>query len=115
MTLPSRHDELLAAHHAVHQAAIVTRAAQKALTLEQRISKADDSPVTIADFAAQAVVKRELRRRLPALAPVLAEEHADCSEGDPALTRHQGQLDAAARALGLSRKGLYLKRQRYGL
>lgn len=32
-----------------------------------------------------------------------------------ALTMHQGQLHAAARALGLSRKGLYLKRQRYGL
>ncbi|MFN7915161.1 MAG: sigma 54-interacting transcriptional regulator [Vicinamibacterales bacterium] len=32
-----------------------------------------------------------------------------------AITRHHGQLDAAARALGLSRKGLYLKRQRYGL
>jgi hydrogenase-4 transcriptional activator len=32
-----------------------------------------------------------------------------------ALKRHSGQLDGAARALGISRKGLYLKRQRLGL
>jgi DNA-binding NtrC family response regulator/tetratricopeptide (TPR) repeat protein len=32
-----------------------------------------------------------------------------------ALRDHQGSLDAAARALGISRKGLYLKRQRLGL
>ena len=32
-----------------------------------------------------------------------------------ALTSHEGKVDAAARALGISRKGLYLKRQRLGL
>ena len=32
-----------------------------------------------------------------------------------ALQDHQSNLDAAARALGISRKGLYLKRQRLGL
>jgi DNA-binding NtrC family response regulator len=32
-----------------------------------------------------------------------------------ALRDHQSNLDAAARALGISRKGLYLKRQRLGL
>jgi transcriptional regulator with PAS, ATPase and Fis domain/tetratricopeptide (TPR) repeat protein len=32
-----------------------------------------------------------------------------------ALRAHQGQLEEAARALGISRKGLYLKRQRLGL
>jgi DNA-binding NtrC family response regulator len=30
-----------------------------------------------------------------------------------AMERHQGRVDAVAKALGLSRKGLYLKRQRY--
>jgi DNA-binding NtrC family response regulator len=32
-----------------------------------------------------------------------------------ALTEHQGKVEAAAKALGISRKGLYLKRQRLGL
>ena len=32
-----------------------------------------------------------------------------------ALRQHHGRVDAAARALGISRKGLYLKRQRLGL
>jgi len=32
-----------------------------------------------------------------------------------ALREHRGRVDAAARALGISRKGLYLKRQRHGL
>ena len=32
-----------------------------------------------------------------------------------ALKTNQGRVDAAAKALGISRKGLYLKRQRFGL
>jgi two-component system response regulator HupR/HoxA len=32
-----------------------------------------------------------------------------------ALRDHNGRVEAAARALGISRKGLYLKRQRLGL
>ena len=32
-----------------------------------------------------------------------------------ALQTHHGKVDAVARALGISRKGLYLKRQRLGL
>jgi DNA-binding NtrC family response regulator len=32
-----------------------------------------------------------------------------------ALRTHHGKVDAVARALGISRKGLYLKRQRLGL
>jgi DNA-binding NtrC family response regulator len=32
-----------------------------------------------------------------------------------ALQEHGGKMDAAAKALGISRKGLYLKRQRLGL
>jgi DNA-binding NtrC family response regulator len=32
-----------------------------------------------------------------------------------ALREHQGKVEAAAKALGISRKGLYLKRQRLGL
>ena len=32
-----------------------------------------------------------------------------------AMNTHQGRVEVVAKALGLSRKGLYLKRQRYGL
>jgi DNA-binding NtrC family response regulator len=32
-----------------------------------------------------------------------------------ALHQHRGKMDDAAKALGISRKGLYLKRQRLGL
>jgi DNA-binding NtrC family response regulator len=32
-----------------------------------------------------------------------------------ALAEHGGKVDAVATALGISRKGLYLKRQRLGL
>ena len=32
-----------------------------------------------------------------------------------ALKDHHGRVDEAARALGISRKGLYLKRRRHGL
>jgi DNA-binding NtrC family response regulator len=32
-----------------------------------------------------------------------------------ALQQHQGTMEAAAKSLGISRKGLYLKRQRLGL
>jgi DNA-binding NtrC family response regulator len=32
-----------------------------------------------------------------------------------ALSQHHGKVEAVAKALGISRKGLYLKRQRLGL
>jgi DNA-binding NtrC family response regulator len=32
-----------------------------------------------------------------------------------ALSQNDGKVEAAAKALGISRKGLYLKRQRLGL
>jgi 3'(2'), 5'-bisphosphate nucleotidase len=66
---------IAAAHQAVHQASVVTRAVQRELSAHQAIQKGDSSPVTIADFAAQAVVHRELRARLGAQA-FLAEEHS---------------------------------------
>jgi DNA-binding NtrC family response regulator len=38
-----------------------------------------------------------------------------CNMIKAALRDHHGKMDAVAKALGISRKGLYLKRQRFGL
>jgi DNA-binding NtrC family response regulator/tetratricopeptide (TPR) repeat protein len=47
------------------------------------------------------------------LRPVL--ERIECEMIKVALRDHDGHVDAAAKALGISRKGLYLKRQKLGL
>jgi transcriptional regulator with PAS, ATPase and Fis domain len=47
------------------------------------------------------------------LLPTLAR--VECEMIKAALGQHQGKMNAVAKALGISRKGLYLKRQRYGL
>jgi DNA-binding NtrC family response regulator/tetratricopeptide (TPR) repeat protein len=47
------------------------------------------------------------------LRPVL--DRIECEMIRVALRDHDGHVDAAAKALGISRKGLYLKRQRLGL
>jgi DNA-binding NtrC family response regulator len=47
------------------------------------------------------------------LLPTLAR--IECEMIKAALKQHHGRLNAAAKALGISRKGLYLKRQRLGL
>jgi HAL2 family 3'(2'),5'-bisphosphate nucleotidase len=68
---------LSAARRAVTLATRVTRAVQSTINpaAGQTLSKADDSPVTIADFAAQAIVAREL---VAALGPIrlVGEESA---------------------------------------
>jgi DNA-binding NtrC family response regulator len=47
------------------------------------------------------------------LAPTLSKIEREMIR--TALRAHHGRLEDAARALGISRKGLYLKRQRLGL
>ena len=47
------------------------------------------------------------------LLPTLARIEAEMIKA--ALAQHHGKVDAVAKALGISRKGLYLKRQRLGL
>lgn len=50
-----------------------------------------------------------LNRLLPTLARV------ECEMIKAALQEHHGRVEAVAQALGISRKGLYLKRRRLGL
>lgn len=53
-----------AARHAVHLAAAVTNEVQASLDELKAITKDDKSPVTVADFAAQAIVAKVLRDHL---------------------------------------------------
>lgn len=59
----------------VREAAIVARAVQRDLARVQQITKDDRSPVTVADFAVQAVVALGLRRSLGE-SPIVGEETA---------------------------------------
>jgi 3'(2'), 5'-bisphosphate nucleotidase len=80
---------LTAARHAVIEAAEVTRAVQSAAEAVRSSLKDDASPVTVADYAAQAVISHLLEE---SLGPVhlVAEEDADdlrarLEQGSPAL------------------------------
>lgn len=61
---------------AVIEAMRLTRTVQQELTGEETITKKDRSPVTIADYAAQAVVCRLLNTRFPGI-PIVGEERAE--------------------------------------
>ena len=73
MTHPFQH-ELQTALKAVRCAAIVCRSVQSAITTES-LAKKDKSPVTVADFASQAIVCRQLQLDFPD-DPVIGEEGA---------------------------------------
>lgn len=88
-----RHFE--AARHAVGVAAEVCRRVQQDLEHLRAITKDDRSPVTVADFASQAVVALLLT---DALGPVrLVAEEGSSSLREPA---HASHLDATAHAVG---------------
>lgn len=71
-----RADELHAAIDSVAAAMRICRAVQTALVTEDTVTKRDRSPVTVADFAAQAAVSLLLRDRFPDI-PMVGEESAD--------------------------------------
>jgi len=81
--------ELAAALAAVRAASEVCRGAQGRLLAGHTLTKGDQSPVTIADFAAQAVVCAELTDRLGAIDMVGEEDPNDLRSPDAA-----GLLDA---------------------
>lgn len=68
-------DELKAAVAAVRLAATVTQAVQKNLVTKDTLQKKDRSPVTVADFASQAVICKALMGAFPD-DPIVGEEDA---------------------------------------
>ncbi|HDP94085.1 MAG TPA: 3'(2'),5'-bisphosphate nucleotidase [Candidatus Aminicenantes bacterium] len=68
-------NELRIARRAVIQAMEITRRVQADMTGCDTITKSDSSPVTVADFASQAVICSVLHRNFPAI-PIVAEESA---------------------------------------
>jgi 3'(2'), 5'-bisphosphate nucleotidase len=75
-------DEYAAALAAVRAASEVCRSAQGRLLAGHTLTKGDQSPVTIADFAAQAVVCAELTDRLGPIAMIGEEDPNDLRSPD---------------------------------
>ncbi len=70
-----REQALTVAVEAVRAASVVCRKVQANLVAAEAVQKKDKSPVTVGDFAAQAVICQALERAFPAL-PVVGEEHS---------------------------------------
>ena len=68
--------EMEIGQHAVIEAMRISKTVQRELTKADSITKADKSPVTIADFAAQAIICRILKENFPDI-PIVAEEKSD--------------------------------------
>ena len=71
----NRKGDLEAAIEAVRAASLSCRAVQERLVKPETLEKKDKSPVTVADFASQAIVCARLRDALPG-DPVVGEENA---------------------------------------
>lgn len=81
MSLPFITPEVEIALNAVRQAARVAEAIRADMAHVQALGKSDKSPVTVADFAAQALVGRALMRDLPQDA-VVGEETSEALQRD---------------------------------
>jgi 3'(2'), 5'-bisphosphate nucleotidase len=94
-----RHDrELAAGIDAVRAAARICRSVARRLVTADTLSKKDQSPVTVADFASQAIVCQRLERAFPG-DPVVGEEDAtELRNAAPAL--RESVLRAVAQELG---------------
>lgn len=88
-----------AARRAVERAATLTTAAQGRLLSGDTLTKDDASPVTVADFAAQAVVCATLAEQLGAVAVVGEEDAADLGGSEQA-TMLEGVTLLVNQALG---------------
>jgi 3'(2'), 5'-bisphosphate nucleotidase len=87
MGTTASNDDISAALAAVQQAAVLCDEAQGRLVAGETLTKSDDSPVTVADFAAQAVVCAVLEDRLGDVRLVGEEDPADLADPDQAPLR----------------------------
>ncbi|XAM00990.1 3'(2'),5'-bisphosphate nucleotidase [Phycisphaeraceae bacterium D3-23] len=91
--------ELLVAVRAVRRACWVTQKVQSALVSADTLEKKDKSPVTVADFASQAVVCKHLAEHFP-LDPVVGEEGADDLRGSEQEELREAVRVVAGQAIG---------------
>lgn len=91
--------ELSVAVQAVRAAATVCVAVQKALVTAETLEKKDKSPVTVADFAAQAVVCKHLIDAYPEVR-VVGEEGADDLRGEDATVLRNAVVKHTAGVIG---------------
>jgi 3'(2'), 5'-bisphosphate nucleotidase len=97
-----RSRDLATAVAAVRSAARACRAVQQHLVRADALQKGDKSPVTVADFASQAIICAELERALPGDL-VVGEEDAETLRGEAAILKavvervseQRGETDAA--------------------
>lgn len=73
---------MVVACEAVQLAARLCREVQQELTAAERHKKADDSPVTVADYAAQAIISALLAASFPEDALVAEEDSKELKEGE---------------------------------
>jgi len=106
-TTPFLHHEFETAVRAVAEACRVARAAQEALVISrERVLKADRSPVTVADLAAQAVMTARLQESFRG-DPIMAEEDSSTLHGANGEALVDRVLELARAALpGLDAAGL---------
>jgi 3'(2'), 5'-bisphosphate nucleotidase len=96
----ARHDrELAAGIDAVRAATRICREVSQRLVTADTLEKKDQSPVTVADFASQAIVCQRLERAFPADAVVGEEDATELRSADPAVR------DSVRRAVALELGG----------
>lgn len=99
--------ELAAAVEAVRRACAMTAAAQPGVVAEGRGAKADGSSITVADYAAQALVAESLARFDPDIALVAEEDAQELRDGPVETLRAVAALvDGALEAAGAGALGV---------
>lgn len=82
---------------AVRRASLLARGIQATLSSEETMEKQDRSPVTVADFAVQALISLELGRSLPG-DPILGEENATFLRSEEGAPLRQRVVEAVLEA-----------------